>query len=334
MQQGDEFEEEENDDLVDEMDEDEEGEENTASGITSLYGIPIKFVIIGGAALLLIIVFVIVVMVWRNNTKNNEKAKDDVVTADVYDYSSAPYDGEFRDGLFWSDYYQDWVSPDLYTQVSNYDLSSTGEEDTEEVSPLDDEQNTKLRALGYTGDEIEWANEHGIDFDTLVAEAEKLRDQEAHEALVRMSDSASEEFRYIIENSYFSEIKREFKSQADVEEWERVYKSGSFIVNADYVKCPTYGAQLFLKCKIASNTCVYYNITPARWDSLPNSGNIVLQVSYVDYPKTRYIVEIQETTQAPTVDSSETMPKLDIIRQDPNVQEQPPTEEQGNEETD
>ena len=176
---------------------------------------------------------------------------------------------------------------------ATYDNSSDTTAPTSSSGEVTEED---LRKLGYTGDEIELAIQMGTSFEELAEEAQALRDEEAKEALIRMSDSASEEFQMIANNSIFCMPKTSFESY-DQEASTSTYVASSYTVNADYVKVPTYGYQLLLKCKIANNTYVFYNVTPEQWDRLPESGNIILEISYTLYGTTStrlYITNIEE----------------------------------------
>lgn len=151
-----------------------------------------------------------------------------------------------------------------------------------EPSDYSDDDVTMLRALGYTGDEIELAMSNGLDIEALKEDAEKVRDEEAKKALARMSDSASDEFKEIVNNSIFCQPYKEFQ-QFDANASTFHNSTGSYIVNADYQKVPTYGYQLYIKCKIANGTYAFMDVEPSRWETLPEEGNIVLQIDYIIY---------------------------------------------------
>ena len=86
---------------------------------------------------------------------------------------------------------------------------------------------------------------------------------------------------------------------------EANYYDGQFTVNADYKKCPSYGAQLQLKCKVSNNCYVWYVINPRRWETLPDEGNIVLTLDYVVWGSYAYITKVQEVDpNLATIDAS------------------------------
>jgi hypothetical protein len=121
---------------------------------------------------------------------------------------------------------------------------------------------------------------------TIVADgtvkAQEVQDEAAKEALTRMSDTASPEFQERTQNTMYCMPLNTFESFTLDADTATNYQ-GSYIVNADFEKMPTYGLQLQLKCKIADGTYVFYTVTPAQWETLPETGNIVLHVDYVLY---------------------------------------------------
>lgn len=141
------------------------------------------------------------------------------------------------------------------------------------------ERNKLLRQYGYTGDEIELADQLGLSTTDLVQSARKLHDKAAAESMIRMSKKSSKEFRTMKDNSIFCMGKITFEV-ADITRDDAQQYEGSYVVNADYSKCPTYGHQLFIKCKIANSFYAFMTVTPARWKTLPDNGNIVVRVDY------------------------------------------------------
>ena len=185
--------------------------------------------------------------------------------------------------------------------------------DTGETNLLDaDELHYQMRAYGYTADEIDMAVDMGITLDQLEAEAKAAQDVKAAEALKRMSKHSSKEFRNMKKYSIFCMPKVKFdnvkKSQVKDD-----YDT-SYIVNADYEKCPTNGLQLFIKVKIANKTYAFMTVTPSRWKELPDTGNIVVQVSMRVYGAKHvntYVTNIQEIdTTKITVNPSDSMSQI------------------------
>lgn len=158
--------------------------------------------------------------------------------------------------------------------------------------------NLVLKSYGYTGDEIELAQSLGLSVEQLVSAAQAKRDEVTAESLERMSDHASKEFQLMYDYSQYSMPHYKYYPIDDyADTW--VLKEGSFMVNSDYEKCPTYGYQLQLKVKVANNTYAYMPVTPQRWKELDDEGNMVVTVYYTLYGPTKkkahlYITDIIE----------------------------------------
>lgn len=167
-----------------------------------------------------------------------------------------------------------------------------------EVLNVDSDEDLLLKTYGYTGDEIELARRMGIPAETMIETAQKLRDESIKADYERMSDSASEEFQTMKKFSIFGSKPIKYYP-IKAEDVDYVYNEGSFIVNADYDKCPTYGNQLMIHVKIANATYAFMFVSPGRWAKLPQSGNIVVEVSYHYYgpsseKSNMYITSVRE----------------------------------------
>lgn len=328
--QGEEYEE---DSVLEEYD--GEGDEDTDSKLTSLFGIPIKFLIIGGAVLILILIGVIVFM-FRGSSSDDIVLPDAQVeqpitdvgmeapsttpTAPISDTSTSTEDttnvwsdaqgsiAGFTEGT--AEGTEVSLNGEVIGTLSftsgtpvtndtgmsayiNTGVSAIGSDNTIEVNDI----NMELRKLGYTGDEIAAAQSSGADLNAMVESARALRDQEAKEALIRMSDSASEEFQYILNHSIYCLPEIEFPEVINAP--GRTVQDNSYTVNADYEKLDLRGNQLFIKLKIANDTYAFMTTTPQRWAALPPTGNMVVRIDYVLYGMSDsalqfYIKDIQE----------------------------------------
>ena len=293
----------------DEYEEDleDESSEDTEAKVTSFYGIPIKTVAIVGAVVLVIVLAMVLFATRRKKSSEDidaqlqqalqENSYDDTY-ADAGDYSQTETPTAVDTG----------ASGDMvYNPDTGLWEATGGSEDSTPttVESATEEERLTLRAMGYSGDEIDYCLANGFSVQALVDAALELYDEEAKKALERMSDTASPEFKYLIDNTYFSQTGYVFESVADKEFGTYDYSTGSYTVNADYVKCPTYGAQLYLKCRVAQDLWLWYVVTPERWAKLPDEGNIVLRVNYTQYGVNTYVTGISETDPTlDTIDSS------------------------------
>ena len=214
----------------------------------------------------------------------------------MLNYDNTPSDNVSSVG---EDTYQDepvYVDSE-YTETPTPGAEFDGE-NVFEVLNVTSEEDLSLRSYGYTGDEIELARQVGIPTETMIDAATKLREESIKADYERMSDSASDEFKTMKKFSIFGS--KEIKYYPILaEDVDYVYTEGSFVVNADYDKCPTYGNQLTLRVKIANATYAFMVVSPGRWAKLPQSGNIVVEVSYQYYgpsdaKSNMYITSIRE----------------------------------------
>ncbi len=320
LKQGEEYEE---DEVLEDYD--EEGSEDTEAKLTTIAGIPVKFLVIGGAVLLLLLIGVIVFSLHGSGDddivmpEEQVEVPQDVTQPPVVQTQPTPTPVEQQTAqpvqqgadtstqkVIWMDStgaiagftngsaegievrlndspigtlsYSTGTPVTSDTGISAFISGNSSTTASTETTESSDDILTKLRALGYTGDEIEAAKSSGADLNAMVESAEKLRDEEAKKALIRMSDSASEEFQQIINHSIFCLPEVEFPETRN--EPGRIVKENSFTVNADYEKLETLGHQLFVKLKIANSTYAFMAIEPKRWAAIPDTGNMVVRVNY------------------------------------------------------
>lgn len=315
----------------------DEAEEDTEARITQLWGIPVpKFIMI--AAVILLIVIALVIFATR---KSGGDSEEDSVSPEQQQELLDQLGGDTSasDAFCSEAAFGDTESAAAFGDAEATAADAFGDPEAEPAAPLtpdtlSTEDNVKLRKLGYTGDEIDLALSEGFDVEALEQAAQKLYDDEATEAIHRMSNSASEEFRYIVDMSYFGQTGYEFVSHAEEHMGDYEFEQGSYTVNADYIKCPTYGAQLQLKCRITQDMWVFYVVTPMRFAELPQEGNIVLRVNYTQYGDLTYITGVSETDPTlKTIDSSQVgnlnaVADNTDIAEESQVAEQTTTEEQ------
>ena len=309
MEQGEDYEE---DYGFEEDDETEYEDDEAELEIATFYGIPKKYVYIGGAIILCLIIFVVIINMWGKPASGDvlEDYGEDsyVVYGDPYDISDIiGDDGEI---ILDSTEPEEIILDNQSTEITDY-TNETAE---------------RLRAYGYTGDEIEALLNAGFSEQALIDHSLELQDKEAEDALQRMSDTAGPEYQRMMYYTYLGqdEIWNPTGDRDGIEESRSNIK-----INADYVKCPTNGSQLWLKCKIANDTYVWYQCSPVRWLTLPDEGNIVLDVTFWSMNGTAYVTGINESDSTlNSIDSGH--PYEDII--DGNVDEEEVEEETKNDE--
>lgn len=269
-----------------EDDEDLEGyeDEDSSASINTIFGLPKKFVFLGAAGLFVIIALVAVMNLSKKPKTDAEETTEEATDSatDSDEYYSDDYIAEF----------DDYATEDTEAQT---DYTAKDIIDS-------DEEATLLGTYGYTGSEIEMAQSYGLSAEELVANAKSRQEASIRSTIRKLSDTGSIEYQNLINQTYLGQTKNtEPVDQTQVE--NPTSYDTTQTINADYVKCSTYGLQLFLKCKIYDGIYVWYQVTPQRWVSLPESGNIVLSVTLQHYGDTVYVTDIHETSSSPGTDS-------------------------------
>lgn len=258
---------------------DEDDEDDDDVGIDTIFGIPKKFIIIGAAVLLLIII-ILVIFVRRGSS-------DTSVEEDYIEYSEPIVDDTA---------YED------QTPVAEETPAGTVKDVVD--SDLDAKA---LSQYGYTGDEIELAKQYGLNTDDLINNAKSRQDNSVRESIKQLSSTGSAAYQNLINKTYLGQEKNnEPVDQTKVESGARE-NSETRRINCTYEKCPTYGVQLYLKCKIYEGVYVWLSVKPNRWVKLPDTGSIVLDVTYEYYGDNVYVSDIKEVSsdlQTVTTDNS------------------------------
>ena len=162
--------------------------------------------------------------------------------------------------------------------------SLPSEEDFEWVMPEEQvfkytsEQIEKLRAVGYTGDEIELHQEYADDFDALIKDAEDARQAYIDEALATVQDNTSDEYKAYIGQTWLPLAER-----TDMQTFENIGMYYSQRVNVDYEKVPVHGNQLMIKLYLDDDNhdnYVFCIVTPEEWLSLKDYGNVIANYTY------------------------------------------------------
>lgn len=154
----------------------------------------------------------------------------------------------------------------------------------------------QLRQAGYTADEIEQYELNGDEPSYLLEMAEEER-------LAQMKV----DYKYLMDNIELADISSFVKNttyvnpatpipKLDKDEWgEFIEPIGEVITeNVDYWKVPLHGHQAFLKIKLKSGELCFFQITMARYNTLRDSGNIVVDYTKIKVGKQTFIESIAE----------------------------------------
>lgn len=268
MEQGNEYEEHE-------LGEDLEDEASASTKIETIYGIPKQYFIIGVCVVAVIIMLLVIFALKKPKDSTSKLLTEPTEVVEEYQ----PDANEL-----------DWMNQPPLMDTTEISVS----ESTVSVPPpYAQEDRALLRSLGYTADEIEFAISEGLSVANLIDEAEADLDARNKESLQRVSDAASPEYQNMLNSTYLGQL----PNPEPVDQTTAAtpfYRSTTKTFNSDYVKCPTMGLQLWLKCKVDATTYVWVNVSPERYAKLPAKGNIVLTVEWFDYGENTYITKAYE----------------------------------------
>lgn len=192
-----------------------------------------------------------------------------------------------------------------YSYLSKNSSNGEDTEPTEEYDPFDDpniewvedptgngtggasfytfEQIEQLRAAGYTGTEIDNYAIQMMPYNDLIKQAEAARDAYIQSAIAPLYDTASDEYKHFVSQTWLTLPKRE-----DFPEWNNIAMNYTKRENLDYEKIDVYGNQLFIKVYLDDNEhkdWFFCSVTPEEWNRLGDSGNIIVNYTYC----TRYV---------------------------------------------
>lgn len=154
------------------------------------------------------------------------------------------------------------------------------------VEEVSEDTIKELRKWGYTGDEIEQALKEDADTDAMIADAKKLRQEAAQEAMIE----ASPEYQNLLNSTWLGGEEIQLSSGMNVVNNVSEHKEV-----VDYVKClPARGCQLFIKVTLDDGHSAFMYVTPERWNKLANSGNMVVSVSTIDYGGALIVTNLSE----------------------------------------
>lgn len=182
-----------------------------------------------------------------------------------------------------------------YTPLESNDTSET-EPATEQQdvstsgSSYTDKELRALRKWGYTASEISIAERDGLSARDLVASAKEDREAAQKEALAAVSDTASDEYKNLLDKTWLG------GEELDVSGFtsDLIYMPSERVENVDYVKCEPHNQQCFIKLILDNGIPAFMYITPDRYNELPDTGNMVVDIQTVTAGDVEVITSISE----------------------------------------
>ena len=144
----------------------------------------------------------------------------------------------------------------------------------EELFQYTDDEVEALREAGYTGYEIDDFEFNEVDAQSLINEAAEKRKAMYEQELVPYLDSASEEFKDLKNKTWL--CLDNFEIPSDTESWQ--YEQENY--NVDYEKIGSRGLQCFIKFYLEDGGVGFTTVTPERYVTLADKGNMVLNIKY------------------------------------------------------
>lgn len=157
-----------------------------------------------------------------------------------------------------------------------------------------DDEIVNLRKHGYTGDEIELASANYVSYDSLIEEADALIKAEQQEVLYELSDTGSEAYQTLLNMTWLQGQDLVINELLPDENGNIDIYTETKTMNIDYVKVPSKGSQLWLKCDCREFGVNFLLTDPSRWVQLSDSGNILVEISVTYWGGTPVVTNIVE----------------------------------------
>ena len=141
-----------------------------------------------------------------------------------------------------------------------------------------DQEIIKLRACGYSLEEMENAFLCGISCDDMIAQAEAERQAWIDEAVAPYFDTTSDEYK--------SDMAQTWKGLTKYEDTIKYVGESQYLSktrNLDYEKVDVHGSQLFIKIYLQEESTAEYFFhlcTLDEWSRLPDKGNVITTYNY------------------------------------------------------
>lgn len=153
-----------------------------------------------------------------------------------------------------------------------------------------DQELKALRKWGYTASEIEVASQQGLSAKELADSAREDREEAQKEALAAVSDTASDEYKNLLHSTWLGGEDLDVSSFTN----DFIYTSASRVENVDYEKCAAKNEQCFIRLNLDNDKPAFMYISPDRYNELPDTGNMVVEITTVQSGDIEVITNITE----------------------------------------
>lgn len=132
-----------------------------------------------------------------------------------------------------------------------------------------------LRKWGFTANQIEVAARDGISAEGLVEQAKLDRQEAQKEAFEAVKDTASPEYLNLLNNTWLGGDPLDTSGFTP----DKIPITDKERMNVDFEKVEARGTQLYIKVYLPDGKVAFMQTTPNRYNALPDSGNMVIDVS-------------------------------------------------------
>ena len=156
-----------------------------------------------------------------------------------------------------------------------------------------EDEKSRLRAAGYTGDDIEQLAIKGTKVEDALDSAKKERSdylQSLYKELMPESiDGASDAYNALLENTWLGQRLRPVSKPTD-----EMFSTKTYRENCRYVKIPPHGGELFIKLILKNGDYVFLSLHPDEYEKMDVEGNMVIDYDAISYGKETYYFNIKE----------------------------------------
>ena len=175
--------------------------------------------------------------------------------------------------LFTLDFVQKKKEEDILEQLEN------SANENEVTFTYSDEERKSLMQMGYTQIDIENFEISSLLMEDIIIEYDNMVAEHFEANIKPYLDGKSDAYKRLEEYTWLGG--EEIDPEIDVNEQENYY---SETVNCDFVKVPAMGSQLFTKVVTPKGIIAFMPVTPYRYQTLEDSGNIVVEITYTIVP--------------------------------------------------
>ncbi|MDR1523285.1 MAG: hypothetical protein LBS29_04975 [Endomicrobium sp.] len=155
------------------------------------------------------------------------------------------------------------------------------------------EEVEQLRAVGYTGDEIEYHQAQETPAQLLIEDAKAVQEVELKAIYDKIFDAASDEYRELENMTWVGGKAIQITDTGNYTD----YSAATFKENVDFDKVPPHGMQLYIRCELPDGQYAFMSMHPTRWVQLKDNGNIVIEYTIIEYGGAKVITSIKEVPQ-------------------------------------